>query len=131
MPETYAVLPSAVIVRPPLLPGTRMIWTTLRVLTLTIRMSLTPRPADSVHRKRPSGVSRPLVGKLPSFVSLPTGLSLRPLGWMRLAGPMRPLVFEDEAETATAARTARTRTAASRAAAGGRFLFRFNQSAGA
>src|SRR4051794_26930151 len=118
MPETYAVLPSAVIVRPPLLPGTRMIWTTLRVLTLTIRMSLTPRPADSVHRKRPSGVSRPLVGKLPSFVSLPTGLSLRPLGWIRLTGPIRPVDFEDEAERATPVAVASTIARASRTGAG-------------
>src|SRR3954451_22362886 len=101
MPETYAVLPSAVIVRPPLLPGMRMIWTTLRVLTLTIRMSLTPRPDDSVHRKRPSGVRRPFVGKLPSLTSLPTGLSLRPLAWMRFTGPMGPVDFDDEEEMAT------------------------------
>ena len=46
-----------------------------------------PRPVESVHRKRPFGVSAPPVGKLPSLVSLPTGLSCRPVGWIRVLGP--------------------------------------------
>src|SRR6266540_6375681 len=58
--------------------------------TRTMRMSFLPRPADSVHRYRPSTVNAPPIGRLPSLVSLPTGSSFRPLGWMRLSGPMRP-----------------------------------------
>jgi 3-isopropylmalate dehydrogenase len=50
-------------------------------------MSLRPRPVDRAHRKRPSGVSAPPVGKLPSLVSLPTGSSFRPVGWILVFGP--------------------------------------------
>src|SRR5919108_2781330 len=50
-------------------------------------MSLRPRPVDRVHRNRPSGVRAPPVGKFPSLVSLPTGSSLRPVGWIRVFGP--------------------------------------------
>src|SRR3954447_4573237 len=52
-----------------------------------MRMSLAPRPADSVHRKRPLVVSAAPAGKLPSAVSLPTGASLRPFTWSLLLGP--------------------------------------------
>ena len=55
--------------------------------TSTIRMSLRPRPADSVQRKRPLRVKAPPPGWLPSVVSLPGGVSSRPLGWSRVAGP--------------------------------------------
>ncbi len=53
-------------------------------------MSFRPRPAESVHAKRPSGVSAAPVGRLPSLVNLPTGSSLRPLGCTRVSGPIRP-----------------------------------------
>ena len=59
-------------------------------VTRTMRTSFGPRPAETVHRKRPSGVSAPPVGRLPSVVRLPAGSSLRPLGWMRLSGPITP-----------------------------------------
>src|SRR5438270_1416352 len=55
--------------------------------TSTIRMSLRPRPADSVHRKRAFVVSAPPPGWLPSVVSLPGGARRRPPGWIRVFGP--------------------------------------------
>src|SRR4051794_35768363 len=53
-------------------------------------MSLRPRPASSAHRKRPLRVSAPPPGWLPTGVSLPTGESRRPLGWILVPGPIRP-----------------------------------------
>ena len=89
---------------PPLTPGIRMIWTSrptrwprvslhwrslLRQYgsTSTMRTSFFPRPADSVQRKRPLRVTAPPPGWLPSVVSLPGGISRRPLGWSFDFGP--------------------------------------------
>src|SRR3954453_10642007 len=76
--------------------------------TLTMRTSLLPRPAETVQRKRPSGVSAPPAGRLPRPVSLPYGLSSRPLGWIGLAGPMRPSSGAVAATAMPAATTADT-----------------------
>src|SRR3954464_10390218 len=97
---------------PPLTPGIGIVWMTLprRFFALlrhllpflpflqptagaasTIRMSLWPRPASSTQRKRPLRVSAPPPGWLPTGVSLPTGESLRPLGWMWFLGPIVPV----------------------------------------
>ncbi len=73
IPETYAVRPFGAIAIPPSTPGIRMSWITRPLRTSTIRMSLRPRPADKVQRKRPSGVSAPPVGKLPSSTRRPAG----------------------------------------------------------
>jgi len=59
-----------------------------------MRMSFTPRPAESVHRNRPFRVRPPPAGALPSLVSFPAGWSLRPLGWILSWGPIRPLGTE-------------------------------------
>src|SRR3954451_9310484 len=55
-------------------------------------MSLRPRPASSTQRKRPFVVSAPPPGWLPTAVSLPAGLSLRPFGWALVSGPIRPVL---------------------------------------
>src|SRR3954453_7378896 len=75
---------------PPLTPGIWMVCTTAPLATFTIRTSLRPRPADRVQAKRPAGGTAPPAGWLPRLVSVPGGLSWRPLGWMWLAGPMMP-----------------------------------------
>src|SRR3954470_15891995 len=76
-------------------------------------MSLNPRPAESVHRKRALWVSAPPPGWLPSAVSFPGGSSSRPLGWMCDFGPTSSL----GATTATA-----TPPDTASAAANGRIL---------
>src|SRR4051812_35354895 len=113
MPDTYAVRPSGAIAIPPVTPGIGIVCTTLLVLRLeaflrqaspsvpflqassgaasTIRMSFRPRPASRTQRKRPFVVSAPPPGWLPTAVSLPAGLSLRPFGWTLVSGPMRPV----------------------------------------
>src|ERR671928_177057 len=52
-----------------------------------MRMSLRPRPAEIVHRKRPLWVTAPPPGWLPSVVSLPGGSSRRPFTNRCVFGP--------------------------------------------
>jgi hypothetical protein len=48
-PETYARRPRAAMAMPPEAPGSAMVWTTFAVRVETMRMSLTPAPADTVQ----------------------------------------------------------------------------------
>src|SRR5664279_77183 len=71
---------------PPEAPASGMTWITRRRAVSTMRMSLAPRPAETVHRKRPSAVTAPPVGKLPSVTWAPSGVSWRPLSRNPVAG---------------------------------------------
>ena len=71
---------------PPDAPGRAMVWITRRRAVSTMRMSLAPWPADTVHRNRPSAVTAPPVGKLPSATCAPCGVSWRPLSRKPVAG---------------------------------------------
>ena len=48
-PLTYARLPLRSITTPPDAPGSGIVWTTLALFTLTMRMSLKPDPAETVQ----------------------------------------------------------------------------------
>src|SRR4051794_30052642 len=64
----------------------RRTWTTRRARTSTMRTSLGPSPADTVHRKRPSGVIAVPPGKLPSRTSEPYGRRWRSVARTRVFG---------------------------------------------
>ena len=121
---------------PPLTPGIGIVCTTLPIfarrlrrqarprlpvrqrifgVTETMRMSLEPRPAESVHRKRPLVVSSPPPEKFPSrSVGRPAGCSTRPEGWMRVSGPMRPSCLACSANAKPPAPTAMSAAEAAR-----------------
>ena len=71
---------------PPEAPASGMVWRTRRRAVSTMRMSLAPWPADTVHRNRPSAVTAPPVGKLPRPTCAPCGVSWRPLSRNPVAG---------------------------------------------
>ena len=87
---------------PPEAPGMGMIWITRRRAVSTMRMSLAPTPADTVQRKRPSAVTAPPVGKLPSVTCAPCGVSWRPLSRKPVAGSGALGAADAEAATSPA-----------------------------